>query len=149
MKLNRPSILGIAGLVLAGSGTAAATQMGGDDSTVSEADVSLTEQAARDTATDEVDGTVRAVELEAEDGTPVYEVEVEATDGTVHEVEVDADDGTILETEVEDDGDDDGYDDDDDGGYDDDDDDDGDDKYEDEKDGDDDDSREDDGEDST
>ena len=120
MKLNRRSLLGIAGLVLAGSGTAAATQMGGDDTTVSEADVSLTEQAARDTATDEVDGTVRAVELEAEDGTPVYEVEVEATDGTVHEIEVDADDGTVLETEVEDD-DDDGYNDDDDGDDDDDD----------------------------
>ena len=141
MKLNRRSLLGIAGLVLAGSGTAAATQMGGDDTTVSEADVSLTEQAARDTATDEVDGTVRAVELEAEDGTPVYEVEVEATDGTVHEIEVDADDGTVLETGVEDD-DDDGYNDDDDDG-DDDDDDDGDDDDDDGDDDDDQDDRED------
>jgi uncharacterized membrane protein YkoI len=112
MKLDRRSLLGIAGLVLAGSGTAAATRMGGDDSTASEADVSLTEQAARDTATDEVDGSVRAVELEAEDGTPVYEVEVEATDGIVHEVEVDADDGTVLEAEVEDDDEDDREDDD-------------------------------------
>jgi uncharacterized membrane protein YkoI len=75
------------------------------DDSVSEGDVSLSEQEARDVATGEVDGTVLEVELEREDGAPVYEVEVEAADGTVGEVAVHADDGTVLEVEMEDDAD--------------------------------------------
>jgi uncharacterized membrane protein YkoI len=113
MKLDRRSLMGIAGLALAGGGTAVATQMNSDNS-ISEADVSLSEQEARDVATGEVDGTVLEVELEAEDGTPVYEVEVEADDGTVSEVAVHADDGTVLEVERENEEDDENDDDDDD-----------------------------------
>jgi uncharacterized membrane protein YkoI len=101
MDTTRRGLLGAAGLVLAGGGTAVATQMNGTDS-VSPEDVSLTEQEARDIATDEVGGTVLEVELESEDGTPLYEVETEADDGTVSEVAVDANNGTVLEVERED-----------------------------------------------
>jgi hypothetical protein len=101
MDTTRRGLLGAAGLVLAGGGTAVATQMNGTDS-VSPEDVSLTEQEARDIATGEVGGTVLEVELESEDGTPLYEVETEADDGTVSEVAVDANNGTVLEVERED-----------------------------------------------
>ena len=101
MDMTRRGLLGAVGLVLAGGGTAVATQMNGTDS-VSPEDVSLTEQEARDIATGEVGGTALEVELESEDGTPVYEVETEADDGTVSEVAVDANDGTVLEVERED-----------------------------------------------
>jgi hypothetical protein len=101
MDTTRRGLLGAAGLVLAGGGTAVATQMNGTDS-VSPEDVSLTEQEARDIATGEVGGTALEVELESEDGTPLYEVETEADDGTVSEVAVDANNGTVLEVERED-----------------------------------------------
>ncbi len=101
MDTTRRGLLGAVGLVLAGGGTAVATQMNGTDS-VSPEDVSLTEQEARDIATGEVGGTALEVELESEDGTPLYEVETEADDSTVSEVAVDANNGTVLEVERED-----------------------------------------------
>lgn len=111
MDLNRRSLLGAAGLVLAGGGTTVASQMNGNDS-ISPDDVSLTEQEARDVATGEVGGAVLEVELESENGTPVYEVEIETDDGTVSEVAVHANNGTVLEVEQEDEEGDDGYEDD-------------------------------------
>lgn len=79
-----------------------------DDDSVSPDDVALTGQEAVEIATNEVAGTALEVELENEDGTSVYEVEVRATRGDVREVEIDADEGTVLEVERDDaDGDDD------------------------------------------
>jgi uncharacterized membrane protein YkoI len=72
----------------------------GDDRSVAPENVSLSEEEATDVATAEADGTVEEVELESEDGTPAYEVELVTADGTETEVTVHADDGTLLETET-------------------------------------------------
>ncbi|OYR67138.1 hypothetical protein DJ79_10255 [Halorubrum ezzemoulense] len=72
-----------------------------DEDSISESNVSLTEQEAIDIATAEANGTVDEVELETEDGTPVYEVELVTANGSETEVAVHADDGTVLETESE------------------------------------------------
>lgn len=47
-------------------------------------------------------GTAKVAELENEDGSVVYEVDVTADDGTVEEVTVDAGNGDILEREADD-----------------------------------------------
>lgn len=72
-----------------------------EDESVPASEVSLTEAEATDIATGEVDGTVLEVELEHEDGRPVYEVEIEGTGATVSEVVVHADDGAVLDVETE------------------------------------------------
>ncbi|MEZ3162859.1 PepSY domain-containing protein [Halorubrum sp. RMP-47] len=109
------AVAGLTLLAVASSGAAIAEVTGpspisdvSDDDSVSESNVTLSEQEAIDIATDEIDGTVNGtqVELENEDGSPVYEVEGVTTDGSEVEVAVHADDGTVLETETEDDEDD-------------------------------------------
>ena len=77
-------------------------EMEEDDESVASDTVSLSEQEAIDTATAEASGTVAEVELESEDGTPVYEIELVASGGAETEVTVHADDGTVLNTETED-----------------------------------------------
>ena len=77
-------------------------EMEEDDESVASDTVSLSEQEAIDTATAEASGTVAEVELESEDGTPVYEIELVASDGAETKVTVHADDGTVLNTETED-----------------------------------------------
>ena len=77
-------------------------EMEEDDESVASESVSLSEQEAIDTATAEASGTVAEVELESEDGTPVYEIELVASGGAETEVTVHADDGTVLNTETED-----------------------------------------------
>jgi uncharacterized membrane protein YkoI len=114
MKPDRRTLFGaivvvaLALLVVAGSGLALAQDSGsspvddgGDDDSIAESNVSLSEEEAIDTATAEADGTVEEVELESEDGTPVYEVELVTSSGTETEVAVHANDGTVLETESE------------------------------------------------
>ena len=73
-----------------------------DDESVSKSDVSLSKQEAKDVATNKVSGTVQSVELESEDGTPVYEVTVKASKGTIKEVVVHANTGEVLEVESDD-----------------------------------------------
>jgi hypothetical protein len=80
-------------------------------------DAGLSEEDAIRIATDAYGGTADNVDLEREDGQPVYEVNL--SNGT--EVEVHGNSGDILEVEFFDDDDDDGDDDDDDGDIDDDD----------------------------
>jgi len=77
-------------------------EMEEDDESVASDTVSLSEQEAIDTATAEASGTVAEVELESEDGTPVYEIELAASGGAETEVTVHANDGTVLNTETED-----------------------------------------------
>lgn len=105
------AVAGLTLLAVASSGAAIAEVTGpspisdvSDDDSVSESNVTLSEQEAIDIATDEIDGTVNGtqVELENEDGSPVYEVEGVTTDGSEVEVAVHADDGTVLETETAD-----------------------------------------------
>ena len=90
------------GLALAqGSGSAPVNDADAEDS-ITENNVSLSEEDAIDIATAEANGSVEEVELESEDGTPVYEVEIVASDGGKTEVTVHADNGTVLELESED-----------------------------------------------
>lgn len=112
MNPNRRTIFGavvvaLTVLVVAGGGLALAQDSGsspleyGDDDSISPSNVSLSEEEAIDIATAEANGTVEEVELEREDGTPVYEVELVASDGAETEVTVHANDGTVLEIESE------------------------------------------------
>lgn len=113
MKPNRRTLFGavvitLALSVIAGSGLALAQTPGSslldgddDDDSIAESNVGISEQEAIDIATSEANGTVEEVELESEDGTPVYEVELVASDGSETEVTVHADDGTVLKTETE------------------------------------------------
>ena len=73
-----------------------------DEKYVAPGNVSLSEEDAVGIATAEADGTVEEVELESEDGTPAYEVELVTENGLETEVTVHADDGTVLEIETED-----------------------------------------------
>jgi uncharacterized membrane protein YkoI len=93
-------VLASSGLVLA-QGSGPSLDDGGNDDSVTASNVSLSEAEATDIATAEADGTVEEVELEGEDGTPVYEVELVGSDGSETEITVHADDGTVLETESE------------------------------------------------
>ncbi|MEE8600268.1 PepSY domain-containing protein [Euzebya tangerina] len=87
----------------------------GEESEADEAaeNAALAEQAslsaadAEAAATAAVPGTAAPAELEDEDGTVVYEVEVTDEAGTVHEVIIDANTGDVLAQEVDDDDDDD------------------------------------------
>ena len=109
MDLSRRTLMGGIGAVLGGSGLATATgadilstgqespsdeqsdeEEDDDDESVPKSDVSLSKQEAKNVATDEVSGTVQSVELESEDGTPVYEVTVKTPGGAIKEVPFDA-----------------------------------------------------------
>ena len=63
----------------------------------------ITEDEAINTALEKVPGTVNEIELEVENGTVVYEIEVLSTDGTEQEVKVDAQTGEVLKVEADDD----------------------------------------------
>ncbi|MGE8078741.1 PepSY domain-containing protein [Peribacillus loiseleuriae] len=62
----------------------------------------ITEEAASKTALEKVPGTVQKVELEDEDGTVVYGIEVKAKDGSEQDVKVDAKTGKIVKVENDD-----------------------------------------------
>jgi uncharacterized membrane protein YkoI len=63
----------------------------------------IDQAAAERAALDAVPGTVKDVELGNENGFVVWEVEVQASDGTLQEVKVDAGNGQILAQEAEND----------------------------------------------
>ena len=63
----------------------------------------IDQAAAEKAALDAVPGTVRDAELGNENGFVVWEVEVQASDGTLQEVKVDAGNGQILAQEAEND----------------------------------------------
>src|SRR4051794_17489675 len=62
----------------------------------------ITEKAATKTALEKVPGTVHEVELEDEDGTIVYGIEIVAKDGSQQDVKVDAQTGKIVKVEADD-----------------------------------------------
>ena len=68
----------------------------------------ITEDEAINAALEKVPGTVNKVELEDENGTIVYEIEVLSTDGTEQEVKVDAQTSDVIKVEANDEGNDDG-----------------------------------------
>ena len=107
-RLFGAAVVALSLFLIAGSGLALAQDSGpsmlggGDDDSITQSNVSLSEQEAVDIATAEANGTVGEVELESENGTPVYEVELVTANGGETEVAVHADDGTVLEVETED-----------------------------------------------
>ncbi|MFF2498049.1 PepSY domain-containing protein, partial [Peribacillus sp. NPDC058076] len=62
----------------------------------------LTEAESKKIALEKVPGTVKDVELEDEDGTVVYGVEVQAKDGSKQDVKIDAQTGKIVKVESDD-----------------------------------------------
>lgn len=68
-----------------------------------EALATTTAEEAEAAALGAAPGTVRFIELEEEDGFVVYEVKVEASDGTVTEVIIDAGNASVLAQELDDD----------------------------------------------
>ncbi|MFB7642911.1 PepSY domain-containing protein, partial [Peribacillus butanolivorans] len=62
----------------------------------------LTEAESKKIALEKVPGTVKDVELEVEDGTVVYGVEVQAKDGSKQDVKIDAKTGKILKVDMDD-----------------------------------------------
>jgi uncharacterized membrane protein YkoI len=89
------------GLAVAQGNGMSPTDDADDEASIAANNVSLSEEDAIDVATAEANGSVEEVELESEDGTPVYEVELVAENGSETEVVVHANDGTVLETESE------------------------------------------------
>lgn len=63
----------------------------------------ITKDEASEKALEQVPGTVTEVELDDENGLVVYDVEINAEDGTQQSVEVDAKTGKIVNVELEDD----------------------------------------------
>ena len=74
-----------------------------DESTALEALATVTPDQASAAATAAVPGTVNKVELDNENGSVVYSVEIQTTSGTV-DVKVDAGNATVLAQEADDDG---------------------------------------------
>ena len=66
-----------------------------DDDDVGEFAVTL--EQATSIAMEQVPGTVLGAEVESEDGTTVWEVEIRDADGVIFEVELDANSGEVLE----------------------------------------------------
>ena len=61
----------------------------------------ITEEAATKTALEKVPGTVKAVELEDENGAIVYGFEIVAKDGSQQEVKIDAQTGKVAKVEAD------------------------------------------------
>jgi uncharacterized membrane protein YkoI len=89
------------GLAVAQGNGMSPTDDADDEESIAANNVSLSEEDAIDVATAEANGSVDEVELESEDGTPVYEVELVTENGSETDVAVHANDGTVLETESE------------------------------------------------
>ena len=62
----------------------------------------ITEEAATKTALEKVPGTVNKVELEDEDGTIVYGIEIVSEDGSQQDVKIDAQTGKVVKVEADD-----------------------------------------------
>ncbi len=83
----------LTGLVLAGGLVGAVSAQ-----TVAR-ETGLSEEQAVEIALLEVPGEVQETELEREDGTMVYEVEILTVDGQEFEIEIAADTGAVLEVD--------------------------------------------------
>lgn len=74
-----------------------------DEATALESLATITPQQARAAATAEVPGTVLEVELDNENGSVVYSVEIDNATGGHIDVKVDAGNGTVLHQDVDND----------------------------------------------
>lgn len=75
-----------------------------EESAALEGLATISEQEARDIALEAVPGEVGDIELDNENGSVVWSVDVAAADGTDHEVVIDAGNGDILAQGVDDEG---------------------------------------------
>lgn len=71
-----------------------------DGADVGEFSVSM--EQATTIALGQVQGTLLEAEVESEDGTVIWEIEIRDADGTIYEVELDANTGIVLEVEEDD-----------------------------------------------
>lgn len=115
-KKNKILIPAIAAAILAGGGFSIAQAAVPQDKPTTEAaeknddqsqaelakQVKITEEEATKAALEKVPGTVKEVELEDEDGTIVYGIEVVSTDGSQQDVKVDAQTGKVVKVEADD-----------------------------------------------
>lgn len=76
------------------------TKVLADDDDVGEFTVTI--EQATTIALEQVQGTVLEAEVESEDGTAIWEIEIRDADGTIYEVELDANTGAVLEIEEDD-----------------------------------------------
>ncbi|MDR7080291.1 putative membrane protein YkoI [Neobacillus niacini] len=116
IKKNKILIPAIAAAILAGGGFSIAQAAVPQDKPTTEAaeenddqsqaelvkQVKITEEEATKAALEKVAGTVKEVELEDEDGTIVYGIEVVSTDGSQQDVKVDAQTGKVVKVEADD-----------------------------------------------
>ena len=116
IKKNKILIPAIAAAILAGGGFSIAQAAVPQDKPTTEAaeknddqsqaelakQAKISEEAATKTALEKVPGTVKEVELEDEDGTIVYGIEVVSTDGSQQDVKVDAQTGKVVKVEADD-----------------------------------------------
>ena len=116
LKLKKVIIPALAATILAGGGFSIANaaslqdkptqaQEANEDQIQAELakQATVTEEAAIKIALEQVPGTVEEVELEDENGTIIYEIEIKAEDGTEQEVDIDATTGDVVKVEAEDD----------------------------------------------
>ena len=115
-KKNKILIPALAAAILAGGGFSIAnaaapqdkptTEVAEENDTQNQAELAkqakITEEQATKIALEKVPGTVNEVELEDENGTIVYGIEVVSTDGTQQDVKVDAQTGKIVKVEADD-----------------------------------------------
>lgn len=92
IRLSRTAIALLVGGAVAVSATAVLAQ--GE---------AISDARASEIALAEVAGTVEEIEREDEDGVATIEVDVRASDGTLHEVTLDAANGAVIAVEQDDD----------------------------------------------
>ena len=96
-KSRYASIALVAALVTFGASTSIA-----DDDKVSLENLAVSMEQATALALQQVPGTVVGAEVESEDDTLVWEVEVQTSSGETFEIEIDAVSAEVLEVEQED-----------------------------------------------
>jgi len=116
IKLKKILIPALAATIIAGGGFSIANAAKSQDKPTTEVieemddqsqaelakQAKITEEAATKTALEKVPGTVNEVELENEDGTIVYGIEIVAEDGSQQDVKIDAQTGEIVKVEADD-----------------------------------------------
>lgn len=73
-----------------------------DDDNIDPATLAISMEQATAIAKQQVEGTVVSAEAEMEDSVTVWEVEILDAEGITYEVEIDASNGTVLEVEKDD-----------------------------------------------
>jgi uncharacterized membrane protein YkoI len=114
LKLKKIMIPALAATILAGGGLSIANASGVQDKPTQAQEVNggknqaglikqakITETEATKIALEKVPGTVKAVELEDENGTIVYGFEIVAKDGSQQEVKIDAQTGKVAKVEAD------------------------------------------------